>query len=395
MADILHTAVARRPETVVIITADHGEVDAGGHGGIHPILRQIPFIVYKKGSGISSWNPEKDAQRPSIAGGLGGAQPPTIEDVAPSIAALLDLPVPRQSTGRILPIVHRLTGKKERKNYQDLFEQRQLLVNAFAIQGRYTTLEWCQDLSSQLHRNATWAATASLDELERAIDDLDRLYAKLRDDMFVPLVARNVVLTVFLVAVLIYYVVFLLRKHTLATHRPYYDVWASVGGLALVVVYVVVVLVTVYLVYTLTGYSLWDSTWVHSPSAFLRFVVIALVPGIVTSFVLNRVYHLPFLDWNPLEPLHHQTTDAESCFRGTCLAVGNVFRVLLIETAFQMGFVTDLTWVYFLRLYAFAWTVLLWCILLVLQGGRALRSPVAVCPAARGCGPCVAIRCPP
>ena len=36
--------------TIVIITSDHGEVDAGGHGGSDDALTLIPFIVYRKGS---------------------------------------------------------------------------------------------------------------------------------------------------------------------------------------------------------------------------------------------------------------------------------------------------------------------------------------------------------
>jgi predicted AlkP superfamily pyrophosphatase or phosphodiesterase len=35
-------------DTVVIVTSDHGHIDAGGHGGNADVLRDVPLIVYKK-----------------------------------------------------------------------------------------------------------------------------------------------------------------------------------------------------------------------------------------------------------------------------------------------------------------------------------------------------------
>lgn len=36
---------AMEPDTVAIIIADHGHVDVGGHGGVDPVLRDIPLYV--------------------------------------------------------------------------------------------------------------------------------------------------------------------------------------------------------------------------------------------------------------------------------------------------------------------------------------------------------------
>lgn len=79
-------------DTVLVITADHGHVDAGGHGGTEESVLQVPFVLYKKGSGIGKvpvsklWQPE-------------GVQPTNLE-FAPTICGLLGVPVPQQSEGR-------------------------------------------------------------------------------------------------------------------------------------------------------------------------------------------------------------------------------------------------------------------------------------------------------
>ncbi len=69
----------------VIITADHGHTDGGGHGGEEPEALQVPLIL--AGAGIRS------------DGLLGQAQ---LIDIAPTIAALLGVPAPGHGVGRTL-----------------------------------------------------------------------------------------------------------------------------------------------------------------------------------------------------------------------------------------------------------------------------------------------------
>jgi hypothetical protein len=347
---------AAHPDTTVVVTSDHGEVDAGGHGGVALILRQVPFVVFRKGSGIGKHH-------------FALKQTPQIDDVAPTIMALLDLPAPRQSTGVILPVAWSLVpAAQRRKSLQDLYEARQELLNVFALQGRYTAREWCNDLSTWLVRNRTWARTASVQELEASVAVLDRLYGRLRGEMLAPLMVRNVILTALLCGVLLLYVVVLLKRHTLLLLDMRQEWKEALFGLALTCVYLPIVILVMYISYQVSGYPLWDSTWVHTVPAFLRFLLLALLPGSVVQFVLIRLYHVPFLDWEAIEPLRNDATRCDACCRNTWLLFGNFLRVLFVETAYQQGCVTDLTSVYFVRFYAFAWSVLTWCILLVLQG---------------------------
>ncbi len=69
----------------LIVTADHGHVDRGGHGGPEPEATAVPLLI--AGAGI-----------------VPGAQAPTarLVDIAPTISALLGIPAPGHGYGRAL-----------------------------------------------------------------------------------------------------------------------------------------------------------------------------------------------------------------------------------------------------------------------------------------------------
>lgn len=69
----------------IIVTADHGHTDRGGHGGTEPEVLQVPLIMAGKGV------------RPGAS--VVGAK---LRDVAPTVAALLGIPAPGHGTGRAL-----------------------------------------------------------------------------------------------------------------------------------------------------------------------------------------------------------------------------------------------------------------------------------------------------
>lgn len=69
----------------VIVTADHGHTDPGGHGGLEKEVLEVPLIM--AGAGV----------RPGAA--LGEAW---VTDVAPTAAALLGVPAPGHALGRTL-----------------------------------------------------------------------------------------------------------------------------------------------------------------------------------------------------------------------------------------------------------------------------------------------------
>ncbi len=69
----------------LIITADHGHTDSGGHGGEEPVVLQVPLIF--AGAGIRA-----DALLGTV----------DLIDVAPTVSALLGLPAPGHALGRTL-----------------------------------------------------------------------------------------------------------------------------------------------------------------------------------------------------------------------------------------------------------------------------------------------------
>ncbi|WP_322798202.1 alkaline phosphatase family protein [Thermoflexus sp.] len=77
-------------QTTLVVTTDHGHIDTGGHGGWEPIVKEVPLVMVGKG----------------IRAGVEGRG--TQADIAPTIAALLGIPIPVHAMGR--PLMEALDG---------------------------------------------------------------------------------------------------------------------------------------------------------------------------------------------------------------------------------------------------------------------------------------------
>jgi len=73
--------------TTVVVTADHGHIDTGGHGGWEPVVTTVPVVMAGKGIKPGS---------PVLAPGEGGQA-----DLPTTIAALLGTSFPANTIGRI------------------------------------------------------------------------------------------------------------------------------------------------------------------------------------------------------------------------------------------------------------------------------------------------------
>jgi hypothetical protein len=99
-------------DSVLIVTADHGQIDTGGHGGWENVVTHVPFLMCGK------------CVRP---GRFGSAKQ---TDIAPTVAALVGLPIPPYSQGRILAEALDLGGQSGR--LEDLLsEQKEKFVRAY------------------------------------------------------------------------------------------------------------------------------------------------------------------------------------------------------------------------------------------------------------------------
>ena len=72
-------------QDAIIVTADHGHTDRGGHGGMEPEVMTVPLVM--AGAGIKPGAISTDAR---------------LVDIAPTAAALLGIPAPGHGLGRTL-----------------------------------------------------------------------------------------------------------------------------------------------------------------------------------------------------------------------------------------------------------------------------------------------------
>lgn len=122
-----------QPGTVALIVSDHGHLNRGGHGGIDERLRRIPFVVYSKGSNLSNVTHAETAtalKDPEQA----GRRVFNNTDVAPTVCALLGIPVPGQAMGNFIePVVERFVpnAAHRRAHWNDLIAARIGLMTRF------------------------------------------------------------------------------------------------------------------------------------------------------------------------------------------------------------------------------------------------------------------------
>ncbi len=93
-ADIERLVQALQGSVVFVITADHGHIDSGGHGGGESVVVEVPGVLFGEGVAL---------------GRADAAQ----EDVAPTVAVLAGIPVPRFSKGEVLESVLASAGAEQ------------------------------------------------------------------------------------------------------------------------------------------------------------------------------------------------------------------------------------------------------------------------------------------
>jgi hypothetical protein len=108
--------------TVLIVTADHGQRDPGGHGGDERVVAQVPFIM--AGARV------RPGDYPAIQ------QP----DIPATIAALLGLPLPRSGQGRILYEMLDVTDAEKAHGEAALVGQRLAQADAYLWSIKAETL---------------------------------------------------------------------------------------------------------------------------------------------------------------------------------------------------------------------------------------------------------------
>ena len=142
--DRTNAAVGLHFHTTYVITADHGHIDVGGHGGDAEVIRSIPLIFYANHSYLSSRTAANQSSPPPLPPPPSSYSPSNV-DIATTVAALAGVRVPRESEGMFVSdVLGVLIGSGERAylHYADLFVQKRALAHELlSVLGQSTSSE--------------------------------------------------------------------------------------------------------------------------------------------------------------------------------------------------------------------------------------------------------------
>jgi hypothetical protein len=99
---------------VLMVTADHGHLNTGGHGGPEPVVVSVPFVALGKGISAGSYP-------------LGGQA-----DIAPTVAVLLGTAFPAHNQGRPMWDLFSLPQPMQAERVVDLAAQYGVFYDAYA-----------------------------------------------------------------------------------------------------------------------------------------------------------------------------------------------------------------------------------------------------------------------
>ena len=138
-------------DTIVAVTADHGHVDAGGHGGVANEVLEVPLMLYRRGSGVGLSTTSAPPQLSDL-----GATADLISNVefASMISALLGLPIPAHSTGfgRLLPTAQMMLSPLTAGADADIIHRRDEHLQVLFEDLLEQQLDFAAQLASELSK---------------------------------------------------------------------------------------------------------------------------------------------------------------------------------------------------------------------------------------------------
>ena len=341
-------------ETMVVLTADHGALDVGGHGGAQSEVVHVPLLYGRLGSNVKR------------------SSPPVLDlaDVPTTINAWLGLPVPRQTLGRFLPLAFE---QPDAERDRDLFEARRELVNVYLLQTRTSAYDWCNlavqfPVLAATNRSVTNASS----DWERDLNDLDRVLTKIQSQQQTCAIVRNVVLNALFVVLVLY-------ATTLYVWRriPEFQTSALLVSLGILVTYLGTTLGFVLGLYVGYWGTPWDSSMVHSVPASLRFLGLALLPGTVFLglVVARMVLPCTSIDFHVSSRQSQWSTKKREIECALC-CVGTG-RWMCVEYALAAGHVRSAArnWTLLVLTYLALLALYTWGILVLVQGANDFFLP--------------------
>ncbi len=335
--------------TTVIAFSDHGHVKAGGHGGTHGGVQNTPLIIYRKGS----HNRILFTDQPVV--------PPTA--FASTVAALLQIPNPRQAQGDWIPIIESfIIGTQTSRAYVspacsipewllakfDLFQQRRQLTQYFYRQCGNSVVSLKH---TELNNPVMVMSRGSSDPYGTPLDDtyfaeliadpnnpvleatigvtltantatINHLYAIQRTASFNDFLVRNYLINLCLVVAIVW-ILYRRLDHFSIIDNPYKNCCrrneykpvsdnstarklqkkACLSTSLFFVIYHIIIFTVFFVAIYLYGYSTPDFSFLHYTGAIWRYLYITLIPGSISLLIYHRIMVWPYIDATALRPI--------------------------------------------------------------------------------------------
>jgi hypothetical protein len=278
--------------TVVFIASDHGMLERGGHGGDAELVTQVPLYVYAKDSNLGLGTPAvpTDARFRKA--------PLTLTDIAPTISALLGIPVPRSCQGVFIDdLMWMIPPSVQSLHYYDLYRQKKEWTFQFL-----TTIGSEEAVSNPLVHEPNVANQTQAFYVAK-IMALNELFEIERTVAIDSTISRNILVTVLIDIVLLGIFLFLGQKQTGAdflmifsrASRERFPGTMEANGMALLMsglavgAHTLVTILIFMLIWFIRGYDVWDSTYLHTPESVIVYLISVLFPSCFSAFLIIRL----------------------------------------------------------------------------------------------------------
>ena len=327
--------------TLLIITADHGHLQRGGHGGVEPELLDVPIIFYTNSMSLAPSAPVNFPPDLYPRATRDGKLYSNL-DLSATICAILGIATPRQSIGVFIEeaVDMFVPSAVRAKHYYDLLVAKYSIVLEYKKQ--LETSLWAGatfDIDGKEQIDALVATQGSLTEKEYA--DGVRLilpsYWSMRNIRLNYVEIRNLLMSIGVIIPFFLLVHLIFQRTTcdwpsllvklpqsegpsdeaseerqtltdnflddanLRSHLRAYNRRAFLSALLTLVLLVGLSIAIFFIAYKVYGYTIWDSTLTHNPDTAPRFIISSIIGPTIVFLFLTRLFmfrHVHWHSWN-------------------------------------------------------------------------------------------------
>jgi len=367
-------------DTIVIIISDHGQVDAGGHGGTHKQNMEVPLMVYKKNSNFGSFE-GTDYFPQTTWNNL---------DIAATVTGLLGYPSPAQNEGRMITSwIEGLVSSSNSKELirillRDLLLQKQVYaINLYKTMGMGPTSYPDILKRNPLNDDNSYTSEMYAQEIQQVID----IYKNVRNRYIYTHIIRNTILDLIFVILTITFQVWIMDRYTFTfplniftplNKNSKHEVWynelqkvvssnrrAALYTLIIIISQFILSIFFFFLYYMMKGYGIPDSTVLHHPKVIPEFLFALLCVSVVLQIFFGRLFVLLFVVWSPKK---------RNYLKNKPLLKKLLIYIRMLYSNKKLEY-SNVQMVYLMKEYAFFWTTVFICICLLLSSAYTFIIP--------------------